>query len=251
MSSDFAKRLKKIIGPRRVTPWATSIGLSKGVIGTIQAENIPKADSLQLIAINEGASIHWLITGKSEPFIVNVDSPESTQHRINCLGDTDKIDVIVNDNKFILLHHYIDEETKLPTLDIAQPKMNSSRVTALKSINQTKFYYLPDDQFKEVWSGQIGRFNLYGDDKNPGLLVNTLPYDQITASESSSTVVDFKALRAVMVVIDSIIEDTHLNIGNEQKSNLISAGYNQLKRLEISPKNLTKDDLAVLFEMIE
>ncbi len=250
MQENFSERLKGIVFPRKVTPWAASIGLSNGVMGTIQMGKIPKGDSLAMISAAESISISWLISGKGPIYVVDIDGSTDTKHRLESLAPDDRIDVLVHENRFLLLHHYIDTGTELPTVNITQAHLNNNHLSALKELSSTHFYQLTDEQFDKVWYGQLGRFDLYGDGKHPGILGKPIPSDTVTTKESKSSVVDHKALSAVIVVIDRIIEDTRLDIGSEQKSKLISAGYNHLKRLEIQPKNLTKDDLSGLFEMI-
>ncbi len=250
MQDFFSERLKLILGPRRITPWAASIGLGNGVLVTIQTKKIPKGDSLAMIAVAEGCSVSWLITGNGPRYIVNIDNSETTKKRLESLGPDDRIDVLVHGNRFLLLHHYIDEGTGLATVVITQAHLNNNHLSTLKALSSTDFYQLTDEQFDKVWYGQLGRFDLYGEGKHPGILGKPIPSDTITTKESKTSVIDHKALSAVILVIDRIIEDNRLAIKSEQKSKFIASGYNHLKRLEIPPEKLAKNDLAILFDEI-
>lgn len=82
----FLDRIRKIAGPRRLTPWLLSVGWIKNDVTRINAGVIPGSGKLAQLAIAEGANLTWLLTGCGQPFVVeHFVGDDSAARRITAL----------------------------------------------------------------------------------------------------------------------------------------------------------------------
>ena len=61
-----------MLGARRLYPWASTIGVSKGAAEKMQKGVIPGSEILRIVHLYEGVELTWLVTGRGRPFCICV-----------------------------------------------------------------------------------------------------------------------------------------------------------------------------------
>lgn len=67
-NTDFSERLRLVLNGRKIYPWATILGASRGAAETMKKGNIPGPDILNAIHHREHVSLSWLVSGDGPAF---------------------------------------------------------------------------------------------------------------------------------------------------------------------------------------
>lgn len=110
-SITFSQRLKLLLGPRKMTPWATELRIPSGTMTRMfQGDGIPPTyETLVRIMRTENTSLSWLLGGDCAPFLVShtIDDAGSAELLQAHVSDSDTWEVVVlggGDLGAILLH---------------------------------------------------------------------------------------------------------------------------------------------------
>lgn len=188
---DFQSRLRWIIGARKPYPWAERIGSNRGTVNRMLQGKIPGYETLGAISHAEGCSLNWLLFGEGAPFPVQRwDSDvECTEHLYRVLSDESgawSIYVVEGSETGALClvltrpgrTRYSDKrgadytEVEVHTGRIGAGALD--RIRAASVTNDIWRVHTSRDLFARLAGGQMGTWELVGDEHHQGLLARAV-----------------------------------------------------------------------------
>jgi len=199
---DFQSRLRWIIGARRPYPWAERIGSNRGTVNRMLQGKIPGHETLGAISHAEGCSLNWLLFGEGVPFPVQRWGSDA-----ECAEHLDR--VLTHKPGAWTIYLVEESETGALCLVLTRPGRrgySSKRVveytivevhtggigahtlrrvhTALGANNIWRVQ-ASREPFARLAAGQVGTWELVGDERHPGLLGRGVEAEAETLNELS------------------------------------------------------------------
>ncbi|MCR8922677.1 hypothetical protein NO559_07840 [Dasania sp. GY-MA-18] len=249
-------RIEHILGPRKITPWAKSLGLSSGMATKIQNNELPGTDILTLISRAENASITWLTTGRGAPFIVsNNDTPPELIDSLNAhLADSDnwQLTLLYSNNldqgAAILLtqpmqYLYKKKTLQLQQLEILHGPWCAELINWLEKYpNQVCGLNVPAEVLQAIKAGRMGSYALLGGSKSEGLITRYKP-DQgawrtrpLVVSVSGDNAIcdspnEVQLMRQIIEGVEIASEKEGKKLSAEQRARVITSAWrNAIKK---------------------
>jgi len=201
---DFQSRLRWIIGARKPYPWAERIGSNRGTVNRMLQGKIPGYETLGAISHAEGCGLNWLLFGEGVPFPVQRwdSDAECAVHLDGVL--TDKPDAwtiyVVEGSETGALclvltrpgrHRYSGKRVvDYTVVEVHAGRLAGRtlhRVRAALGENDILRVYASREPFARLAGGQVGTWELVGDEHHPGLLAHGVEAKADTLDKLSDT----------------------------------------------------------------
>ena len=176
----FIARLQRILGPRKRHSWGAELGFTNNRIHRLfkESEPLPSTEELALIGEAENLSLNWLVYEIGPMYRVQ-NYHEASEFNFaleNLLPEERSIlFLVVNQEKCAIIaskgstYEYKSKPISIrkihcligPGSSIFQPLLQEYSIVGIE---------LPTDRFKELESGELGTYALFGDRKTQGLL---------------------------------------------------------------------------------
>ncbi|MDH5393943.1 MAG: hypothetical protein OEY11_12210 [Gammaproteobacteria bacterium] len=93
---NFLSNIEFLLGKQDKHPWGKQIGLSTGTVSRMFQGKIPGHEVLNAISKYENASITWMVTGETSPYLITtlIDDEELAEHLNELLDQDWKISIL-------------------------------------------------------------------------------------------------------------------------------------------------------------
>ncbi|SIO94678.1 transcriptional regulator [Vibrio spartinae] len=263
---NFDERLIFLIKERKKTPWGKSLGFTSPSITAMFNGHIPGPEFLSAIHRAENVNLNWLLTGQGQPYVV------SYYQSAEALNDI--VQTMLDDEDWMV---YVCAYQKQATLVLCQPgayefkgKMVDYTITEvlvgpgseqladiLRKHNERVPVFVPlltELEREQITCGQVGTYKMFHSIEP---LLTPLADPDISELEFGSTTPDetpvsLPLMRAVVRLVESSEQEAGLSnpLTTDQKSRIITAVYRQAVRLNVSPDELTSDDVETAFDVL-
>jgi hypothetical protein len=272
---NFSDRLEIILAGRKVNPWGKGLGMSGSVITAIKSGTPPGADYLGLIGYAEGASLDYLLTGKGLPFCVDTIAPALLLEKIKGGCPDLHIYFVQGPNKtlFVLYEKSAiqikSRSVEFRKFEIVKCLPTGAIIDACKQSATVTPVLLDGPQFELLYKGLAGCYTCLGDEKTRGLFSNRIIpadaekrlnfYDTLNdkkqngpaaVNDNDRSTIDKTLLKAVLNLVDEVINDTGETINQEEKAIIIANLYSSATKQYANNQTLKPQTVLALIEML-
>ncbi|WP_422449138.1 MULTISPECIES: hypothetical protein [unclassified Endozoicomonas] len=280
----FKSRLEYVLGGRRLYPWASAIGVSKGAAEKMQKDVVPGSEILRVVHLREGVELTWLVTGSGRPFCINtaLDTDDLNKMvNLNLLKNLNKSIVhLCHDGLQIVVavgtrSSYIYKEN---TIKYRRWEMYSGRFS--RKLAETLIYHfssdeadskengwfcshIPSDKLTSIIRGEQGALHLFGDNDKLKPSLQIQPIDdmelmlgsllsQLSEQRSSSNEKNIYGdlLKQVMICVDDYCREDSIHLDIDQQAKIYTSIYNHCQRTGESPYSVGLNLLPTLLDIV-
>lgn len=175
----IAERLTRLVGDRKIYPWAKSIGVSKGTIESIMGKGgMPGAETLGMIQRSENARLDWLLEGRGTPYYVTVcatdqaarsvlqDLLSDEQWEVTAVSDTQRLAFVLSQPGG---YDVKDRHFDYTILEVIAGAIGPQSITEVRNrfvhhMGVTGLYYaqIEANQMRQIENGEVGTYHLFG-----------------------------------------------------------------------------------------
>lgn len=180
----FAERIRFVAAGRRMKPWTDALAIPAGTRARmLKDEGIPPTyEMLVRLMRVEAVSLSWLLGATVAPYLVNrtLDDAETGERLEQLLRDemSWRVTVLMDGNRAaLLLHQPAAIDVKARTIDYTAIELIAGPVgeRAMAQLRDdqgrvVEVVRVPQQRMREIYSGLLGTFQFFGNEKHPGLL---------------------------------------------------------------------------------
>jgi len=189
-----------VLGDRKLTPWAQSLGLTKGMVSRINEGHIPRPGVLSLIGRVEGVSLNWLMDGYGPPFhLTLVFEPAEAWNAAMAFVEDEAWAAYLLESKsdralLLALPTSIEiDDTRVEYLAVeiltAGPAMDWYRIAA-HARGGAEQVVVSDRTMQRIRRGEVGRYALLGADGHGGIIQDCRDKGQVRPLEEGAEGLD-------------------------------------------------------------
>ncbi len=267
--NNLGPRLDFILAGRKKHPWGKTLGFTSGMVNRVFSEEALSWEALRVIMYAENVRPGWLAEGKNcSPFSTHTiseyeDYPVSLSEYID--DDHNWNVVIATDLTHITLilhqqaeYEHRDKSFPYNSVVILNGPTSSALLPSLTKLNAEKrlnILKLNRDKLRELGTGWVSNLELFGDDKNTGLIQLQSPISQNeleslvrTEKPNNTNLIDISLMRCIVRMLEDIQLEEGLTLSPEEKSKVVTAAYRHAQRLDLTPEKL---DPHIVLSLIE
>lgn len=253
-ATTFLSRLRLLLAGRNKHPWGESLGLSSGMISRMFEGHVPNTEILTAICRVEGCSLHWLLLGEGMPFPVtpwNSDAEAAAHLKTVLANEPSEFTIYVlsvtmagpfgvvltRPRRITRPSKRVVNYTEVHIYTGAIGELTLKRVRAVQDSTQLWRVQTSADQLERLMRGEVGTWQLIGNDDHHGLLAHTFEdlhaldelierASQISGSPvHSMPTLDVKALETSIVATREGLSRRGMIVPPEREAQLIAALY--------------------------
>ena len=269
----FTDRIEKVLGGRKLYPWASALHVSNTAANRMKQGVIPGSEILSAICRTENVSLSWLVEGKGNPFIVTTYKSdkelaaelsrhfEDAHYSVALIYDGQELVVELSEasslsykNKWI---DFIDYQYLSAPLGEQTRRLLLTEY-AVRAAHWQECYLDPE-RMNQLQKGELGPFHLYGNAKILGKtekfsidteddLLRILDACQQPATATGE--ISIPLMRSVIKMVRQLAEDEGEVLDLDDEARIVAAAYKHAVKKKLSPNDLDPDAIQGMLDIL-
>jgi len=262
INNTFFGRISYILGKRKMTPWAKSIGLKAADVTRIKNGHTLGPEKLIPISKAENVSLSWLLNGSGEPYMVHhATTDDETSQLLSTHIEDEGWQIVVLNNPLypaIILTlpcvmQVSKNEFSYTAVEIIAGPIGPETLSTLK-MQPIAASEIALDEFtmRRLYAGKMGNQDIIGNAEDALLNFESKSFkgesQLYDSSEKEPAKINLELLKLAISYTEETCTEDQIKLDADQKSRVIAALYKNMLRTHT--KTITKEILLMTLDAI-
>ncbi len=267
MNNNFTERFATMLNGRKMYGWRLGLKISNGATEKLKKGVVPGHEIQNVIHKFERVNWRWLTQGEGQQYAVEtfIDAVDYGDRVNEMMSDSAVSCYIVEFSQIctfvftrIVNSEYKEKPITYKDVTVMTGPYSQELLNIINSNTQSQSVYqleLSKVERKAIRNGQLGNYDLFGDEETPGLLSDEGTFTRVYQLEIPSEpddreMVDVQLMRAVLVLVDQTMTEQQVTLSADDKSKVISAVYSHAVRTKVKTTALNSASVLVALDAI-